>query len=371
MEMRESTHNQPNPMRMPSYAQTEATAPTPQTPAEAELKGLSKTSLICLVLGVLVLIVASFLGGWAAGQGAKECDDVAARKEVEVVSINDIMDSRRRRRLTGDSGGASEISHSALTHVTVTKENGEVRRMSLASSVSNADGSMEFVGSDGCVLTFEIDGADPTMVCSDVDAGRDTSSSSRRRLQGGKNGAAPRRGRRLDGAEEAEEAPRRRLSSSSSVCSQAVDSNCRTCIHSQDSWCESNTWDEFCAAGCDGPTDYMPTGCASECAEPAVTDVTGEVDVIEVIIIVVISSVVGWFNRRLYRGMFHSPHTHLTPTTTLLARACCPRAGRQRGRQLPGVGVGRLGRLVRLRDRRRDVHGDTDAHHHAAPAGRG
>ena len=68
----------------------------------------------------------------------------------------------------------------------------------------------------------------------------------------------------------------RRLSSQSALCDASVASSCKTCIETEDPWCQGNSWDQFCSSGCDGPTQYMVRGCKNECAEPKVVTVTAK-----------------------------------------------------------------------------------------------
>jgi hypothetical protein len=50
-----------------------------------------------------------------------------------------------------------------------------------------------------------------------------------------------------------------------SQCSPSVNGPCRTCVHTEDSWCAQNSWDSLCYATCNGPTSEAPTGCYEIC----------------------------------------------------------------------------------------------------------
>ncbi len=155
--------------------------------------------------------------------------------------------------------------YDTIASLTIVKENGWVYTFSVESYKILTDTTLIFFGSNDEELKYPADGsgwvleggdAGVRQEQSDVPIGRRLSTSSS--LRGG-----------------SDEVPdfHRILSSKSSLCDASVDSPCKTCIESQDSWCAGSSWDQWCTSGCNGPTQYMATGCLNECSEPQIVSV--------------------------------------------------------------------------------------------------
>ena len=184
---------------------------------------------------------------------------------VNTMDLQQILtDANERRQLTSEQGIKHDTKlYDSLSSVTVKKANGWIYNFAVSSYRILSDTTLELTGSTGEVLSYPSDGTGWKLATDD---------DSNLRVEDAPPPSPSDEGsrRRAEAAELLFPSSSRRLSSKSSLYKKSIASPCKTYIESEDSWCSGSKWDQFCAAGCDGPTKYMSNGCLSECTEPAI-----------------------------------------------------------------------------------------------------
>ncbi|GMH48469.1 hypothetical protein TrVE_jg5729 [Triparma verrucosa] len=239
-----------------------------------------------------VLAVVCLTGGIGIGYGLQSGSlpfmSGTNSDSVETYDLTNALEETDRRALmayeTPDGRILKSLRHNtayydSISQLTVVKQNGWIYSFVVQSYNIKTDTSLVFNGVGGEELTYPSDGSGWKMVgaaTSGRDTGSDVPLGRRLGLDIPDEGGLRATGSTRDGFIEDLEERRRRLSSSSSLCDKSVESVCKNCIETEDSWCGANAWDASCTEGCDGKTKYMSRGCEVECAEPKIVTVTAK-----------------------------------------------------------------------------------------------
>ena len=249
---------------------------TPSSQAQGKRERLIFASWSILV-AVVSVGLGVFIGTSLTEQGKLSISGEISQatvtsRQVNTLDLRQILeDAEDRRRLTGDSQLDHDTKYYDSIHsVTVRKANNYAYNFVVNSWAVLTDGSLEFSSSGKEVLSYR---GGEWKLETEEDKMREDSNGSDDSDDSG--GGGTRKLRTTDYVPRAMDS-RRKLSSKSSLCKSTIDSPCKTCIETQDSWCAGSAWDSFCTAGCDGATKYMATGCADECKEPEIVEVSAK-----------------------------------------------------------------------------------------------